>query len=140
MIKKRDKTSFESPDRLNRLVEGTKVVGELIADSNIRIDGEILGNVSCAGKVVLGEMAMIKGNLTCNEADIEGKIEGDVMVDSLLILREKSKIIGNIHTAKIEINQGAIFLGNCNMSGNKAGIKNAVPVNGKERKPEDIVY
>lgn len=139
MIKKKERTNFESPDRLNRLVEGTKIVGEMIADSNIRIDGEVIGNVTCAGKVVIGELANIKGNLTCNEADIEGNIDGDVQVDTLLVLREKARVVGNIQTAKIEINQGAIFLGNCNMSGNKNTTK-SVPVNNHKKQPEDIVY
>lgn len=138
MIKKKDKTAFDSPDRLNRLVEGTKVIGELITDSNIRIDGEVHGNITCAGKVVIGESAYIKGNLTCNEADVEGKIEGDIQVDVLLVLREKSKIVGNINTTKIEINQGAIFLGNCNMTGQKGQTK-SVPLS-NQKKPEDIVY
>lgn len=139
MLKKKDKSYFESPDRLNRIVEGTKIVGDIIADSNIRIDGEVQGNVSCAAKVVIGENAHIKGNLTCNEADVEGSVDGDLMIDSLLILREKSKVKGNIRTAKIEVNQGAIFLGNCDMGG-KSSSNKQVPVNNKKNQPEDIVY
>ncbi|MBU2018423.1 MAG: polymer-forming cytoskeletal protein [Bacteroidetes bacterium] len=135
---KKEKARFESPDRLNRIVEGTRIVGELIADSNIRIDGEVHGNVACAGKVVLGENGIIKGNLTCNEADIEGNIEGDLNIDILLCLKEKSKIIGNINTAKIEVNQGAIFLGNCTMGG--APQSKGVNVQNKKNQPEDIVY
>jgi cytoskeletal protein CcmA (bactofilin family) len=138
MILKKEKARFESPDRLNRIVEGTRIVGEFIADSNIRIDGEVHGNVACGGKVVLGENGIIKGNLTCNEADIEGKIEGDLNIDVLLCLREKSKIVGNINTARIEISQGALFLGNCSM-GNATSSK-GVPVQNKKNHPEDIVY
>ncbi len=139
MILKKEKASFESPDRLNRIVEGTRIIGELIADSNIRIDGEVKGNVSCAGKVVVGENGKIIGNLTCNEADVEGFIEGEVKTDALLCLREKSKIVGNIHTAKIEITQGAVFLGNCSMGGHSNANK-GVPIQHKKNQPEDIVY
>lgn len=117
MGKKSNSGNFEAPDRLNRLVEGAKIIGELITDSSIRIDGEVQGNITCAGKVLIGENAVIKGNLNCNEADVEGRITGDLKVEALLTLREKSKIEGNISTAKIEIHQGAIFLGNCSMGG-----------------------
>jgi cytoskeletal protein CcmA (bactofilin family) len=139
MLLKKEKTSFESPDRLNRIVEGTKLMGEMIADSNIRIDGEVIGNVTCAGKVVVGENGKITGNLTCNEADVEGLIEGDVQTDTLLCLREKSKVVGNIQTAKIEINQGAVFLGNCSMGSTNKRDK-GVPVQNRKTQPEDIVY
>ncbi len=135
--KKSSNGNFEAPDRLNRLVEGSKLIGELITDSSIRIDGEVDGNITCAGKVLLGENAVIKGNLSCNEADIEGNIKGDLNVEALLILREKAKVEGNIKTNKIEIHQGAIFLGNCAMGGIKSVAK--VVTNQQENQP-DIVY
>lgn len=139
MIGKKNNSNFEAPDRLNRFVEGTKLIGELITETSIRIDGEILGNVNCAGKVLVGESALIKGNLICAEADIEGRIEGDLKVDTLLVLREKARIHGNIDTAKIEIHQGAIFIGNCVMAGMKPTSKSAIPKNTVGH-PEDIVY
>lgn len=137
---KRDKNTFDSPDKLNRLVEGTKIVGDLTTVSNIRIDGEVEGNIQCSGKVVIGETALLKGNLSCSEADIEGNIEGDLMVDNLLILREKSKISGNISTQKIEIHQGAIFLGNCDMGGGKLGNQNPNKNGKNQKKSGDLVY
>ena len=54
---------FESPERLNRLVEGTKIVGDIFSESNLRIDGEVQGNISTAAKVVIGENGYLKGNL-----------------------------------------------------------------------------
>lgn len=116
MLKRKERIQFESPDRLNRLVEGTKVVGDLISESNIRIDGEVQGNVVTTSKVVIGENGYIKGNLTCQEADIEGKIDGKLMVEGLLILREQAKVNGDIYTAKLHVEEGAVFLGACKMT------------------------
>lgn len=132
------KPNFETPDRLNRIVEGAKLMGDLITDSSIRIDGEVIGNITCAGKVLLGENAIINGNLNCNEADVEGKVTGNLKVESLLTLREKARIEGDINTNKIEIHQGAIFLGNCSMGG-VAPAKNNLGKPAKEQQP-DIVY
>jgi len=139
MIGKKNNANFEAPDRLNRFVEGTKLIGELITESSIRIDGEIVGNIDCAGKVLIGENAIIKGNLICAEADIEGTVEGDIKIDGLLVLREKARITGNIDTSKIEIHQGAIFSGNCVMASLKPIFK-SVPIKPFEEQPEDIVY
>jgi cytoskeletal protein CcmA (bactofilin family) len=116
MLKRKERIQFESPDRLNRLVEGTKVVGDLISESNIRIDGEVQGNVVTTSKVVIGENGYIKGNLTCQEADIEGKIDGKLMIEGLLILREQAKVNGDIYTAKLHVEEGAVFLGACKMT------------------------
>ncbi len=124
MLRRKEKIPFESPDRLNRLVEGTRIIGDLVSESNIRIDGEVHGNVTATAKVVIGESGCIKGNLTCQEADIEGKIDGKLLIEGLLILREQAKVNGDIHTAKLHIEEGAVFLGECKMTA--AGVKNII--------------
>ena len=106
----------DSPDRLNVIVEGSKIIGDFIAESNVRIDGEIQGNVSSSSKIVIGSTGLIKGNLICADADVEGRIEGLLKVEGLLTLRAKAKVTGEITTAKIQIEEGAEFSGQCKMS------------------------
>ena len=132
MLKRKEKTQFEGPDRLNRIVEGTKIIGDLISESNIRIDGEVLGNITTSSKVVIGENGFLKGNLNCQEADIEGKIEGKLEIEGLLILREQAKVNGDIHTVKLHIEEGAVFVGSCKMSGHS--------LNTKSSNEDDLVY
>lgn len=114
MIRK-DKSNSESPERLNRLVEGSIVVGDLFAESNLRIDGEVKGNVSTTSKVVIGEKGKITGNLSCLNADVEGVVTGTIKVEEMLCLREQCKINGDIFTARIQIDEGATFNGKCQM-------------------------
>jgi len=116
MLKRKEKVPFESPDRLNRLVEGTKIIGDVFSESNLRIDGEIQGNISTSSKVVIGESGILRGNLTCLEADIEGTVEGKLMIENLLILREQAKVHGDILTGKLHIEEGAVFVGACKMN------------------------
>ena len=117
MIKKKDKIQFDSPDRLNRIVFGTKISGDIETDSNLRIDGEVIGNVVSRGKIVLGEQGKIEGDVSCVEADIEGTIAGKLEVEDSLVLREKAHIKGDIVTSRLQIEQGAIFVGSCKMAG-----------------------
>lgn len=114
-MKRKEKSTFESPERLNRLVEGSKIAGDLFADSNLRIDGEVIGNVSTSSKVVIGENGRVIGNLTCLNADIEGVVEGNIHVEETLVLRGKAKIDGDIYTSRIQIDEGAAFNGKCQM-------------------------
>lgn len=106
----------ESPDRLNVIVEGSIIEGDFSAESNVRIDGKIIGNVKCSAKLVLGQTGILKGTLTCQEADIEGTVEGDIIIKDSLTLRSNAKIIGNIVTSRLTIEDGAEFSGNCKMS------------------------
>lgn len=133
---KRTAVNADSPDRLNVLVEGSKVVGDMITVSNLRIDGEVIGNVSSAAKVVIGITGTIKGNLTCADADIEGKVEGILLVESLLSLRSNSNIEGEITTGKLQVEEGAKFSGTCKMS----NFKKAPDLKIMEQAKEDMVY
>ena len=135
MLKRRDKAQFESPDRLNRLVEGTKVVGDIVTDSNLRVDGEIVGNIFSRSKVVIGETGKVYGNISCSEADIEGNIDGSIEIEGLLVLRSSSKIVGDIVTSKLHIEEGAVFLGSCHMTGHEA-IRTQAHLVASEENPE----
>lgn len=107
----------------------------MITESNLRIDGEVLGNVTSASKVVVGENGSITGNLICSDADIEGRVNGILKIDGLLTLRAKAVVDGEITTSKFEVIEGAQFSGNCRMNNFSGGsnIKSTEP-------QEDLVY
>lgn len=110
-------SNINSPERLNRIVEGTSITGEVISESNIRIDGEVRGNIQTKGRVVIGPKGRVDGEVVCSNADIEGELIGTINVKELLSLKSTSKLQGDIITAKLMIEPGAIFAGTCSMGG-----------------------
>ena len=126
--------SYDSPDKLNVIVEGSKVIGDMITESNLRVDGEVKGNVSSAAKVVVGKSGVITGDLTCGEADIEGIVTGTIKIEGLLTLRSTANLNGEITTAKLQVEEGAQFTGNCRMSNSATA---ATKVSSSE---ENMVY
>tara|TARA_B110000003_G_C16534631_1_gene490283 strand:+ start:636 stop:1076 length:441 start_codon:yes stop_codon:yes gene_type:complete len=120
MVFKSDKSSMgnfgnQSPDKLNRIVEGTNVEGDIKSESNIRIDGYVKGTVTTKGRLVLGSTGKIDGEIICKNADIEGKLNGVIQVNELLSLKSTAILHGEISTNKLSIEPGAIFSGNCKM-------------------------
>jgi cytoskeletal protein CcmA (bactofilin family) len=105
----------QSPDKLNRIVEGTHIEGDIKSESNIRIDGYVKGTVSTKGRLVLGATGKIDGEIICKNADIEGKLNGIIEVNELLSLKSTAILHGEISTNKLSIEPGAIFSGNCKM-------------------------
>lgn len=124
MLKRQERLAFDSPDRVNRLVEGTKITGDIVSESNIRIDGTVDGNVSSSAKIVIGENGAVTGNISCTDADIEGALHGDAQINGVLILREKATIHGDINTVRIHIEEGAKFNGACRMNSNESIVHN----------------
>lgn len=112
-----------APDRLNRIVEGTSIKGEINADSNLRIDGTVKGHVTTKGRLVVGVNGKIEGDIICQNADIEGQVEGTIKVDELLSLKATAKLDGEMTTNKLHIEPGAEFSGTCTMGNNKSSSK-----------------
>lgn len=100
---------------LNRIVEDSRITGEFKSTSDIRIDGNLNGNLITTGKLVLGVSGRIEGDVTCENAEIEGIVSGKVTVRQLLSLKASSQVEGDIYTDKISIEPGAVFTGTCRM-------------------------
>ena len=104
---------------INSLGQGTKLVGDLNAQNDMRIDGTLEGNLSCAGKLILGPKGLITGQIDCQNAVIEGSIDGIIRVKELLQVKESANITGEITTSKLLVQPGAIFNVKCSMGGQK---------------------
>ncbi|HKK40535.1 MAG TPA: polymer-forming cytoskeletal protein [Cryomorphaceae bacterium] len=107
----------QTPEKLNRIVSGTSIEGEIKTDSNIRIDGTVKGTVTAKGRLVVGASGTIDGEIVCENADIEGKITGQISVNGLLSLKATARLECDISTKKLAIEPGAVFTGNCTMGG-----------------------
>ncbi len=107
----------QTPEKLNRIVSGTSIEGEIKTDSNIRIDGTVKGTITAKGRLVVGSSGIIDGEVICENADIEGKITGQISVNGLLSLKSTARLECDITTKKLAIEPGAVFTGNCTMGG-----------------------
>lgn len=99
----------------NVIAQGTHITGTIETNSDIRIDGILDGNLSCQGKVVIGQQGSITGDIICNNADIHGNVEGKVQVSDTLSLKATSTLTGDIHTKILSIEPNAVFNGSCEM-------------------------
>jgi cytoskeletal protein CcmA (bactofilin family) len=108
----KDKNNFDQPEKLNRLVVGTKLVGDLSTESSLRVDGSIHGNINCSGKIVIGKEGNIIGDVISVQAEIEGTVEGDLKVEDILILQKTAIVKGAMSVGRLVIEDGAQIGGN----------------------------
>jgi cytoskeletal protein CcmA (bactofilin family) len=120
--KKNSNASSEPGANQNRVNEGTIITGDIVSKGFFRIDGSIEGKVTTPSKVVIGKNGLIKGTLTCENADIEGTFEGTLNVSDILTLRSTAKIIGDVTAGKLSVEPGALFNATCVMSTGKETI------------------
>jgi cytoskeletal protein CcmA (bactofilin family) len=106
---------------VNLIGNGTKIIGDITSNGDVRIDGHLIGNIVITGKFVLGANGIIEGNVTSANADLSGEVKGIVTISETLLLKSSAKINGDIVTGKLAIEPGALFTGTCNMG---AKVKN----------------
>ena len=101
-----DNKFFSSPS-VDVIEKSTKIIGNIFSKADFRIDGEVEGNITTSGKVVVGANGKISGKLNCSNADISGNISGNVEVSETLSLMLDSYVQGEIVTGKLSVEEGA---------------------------------
>lgn len=97
---------------------GTTVKGDISSNGDLRIDGTIIGNISSSAKIVVGASGTVEGDITGNQADIVGKVSGNIKAKELLQLRGESVVTGNLYAGKLQVEPSATFNGQCHMGAN----------------------
>ncbi|MBQ0077423.1 MAG: polymer-forming cytoskeletal protein [Bacteroidales bacterium] len=104
-----------SVNDVSRISSLTVIKGEVSSVNDIRVDGKVDGKLYSKGKIVVGQMADLKGCLLCNNVDFWGKMKGDIYVRDLLTLKSSSVIDGSINVNKLQVEMGAQINGTCHM-------------------------
>jgi cytoskeletal protein CcmA (bactofilin family) len=95
--------------------EGTVFQGDIRFTDGLRIDGEVIGNVTAQGDqrsmLVVSENAKITGRIRAGHVIINGAINGPVESDHLLELQPKARIVGDVSYQALEMHQGATIDG-----------------------------
>lgn len=115
MTKEQKRAAEEFHTASTHIGKGTTVEGNIETGGNIRIEGKVNGFVRSKAKVALGPVSAVEGNITAQNADIEGDVHGKIEVADLLTLKSTAVINGDIQTGKLVVEPGASFNGNCSM-------------------------
>ena len=92
------------------LSEGVSVKGELHFDRQLRINGNFEGFLCSPGKIIVGPSGSVKGDIELDEAEIHGKVLGNITVKHLF-LSSTARVLGNIKASSLHIEKGAKLTG-----------------------------
>ncbi|MDZ4668104.1 MAG: polymer-forming cytoskeletal protein [bacterium] len=115
-IFKPSKNNTFNPQEINVLNAGTKIVGDLNSEGDLRIDGTVKGNIEIKTKLVLGVSSSVDGNVNAQNCDVSGNVNGTITVSELLTIKASAKIQGDISCNKLVIESGAEFNGKSTMN------------------------
>jgi len=89
-----------------------KVVGQIYSREDLFVDGEVEGTVeSLEHKLTIGPNGVVKAAIKAREVVALGTVQGNVEATEKLEIRKDAKLVGDIKTARIIIEDGAYFKG-----------------------------
>lgn len=89
--------------------------GTIETSGSFRIDGRLKGSVKAEGHIVVGENALVEGDLHGKSILIAGAVRGEVKAEEKLELTSKGKLYGNFQAEKLLVEEGALLRGECRM-------------------------
>ena len=102
------------------LGKGSAFEGKLIFEGTVRIDGIFKGEIESSDNLVIGENASVKAEIRVNTIMISGEVEGNIEAKTKVEIHAPGKMIGNIKTPSLIIEEGVIFEGSCRMTEERA--------------------
>jgi cytoskeletal protein CcmA (bactofilin family) len=93
--------------------------GSLTLEGNVRVDGQLEGELHSTGTLTVGEQAVIRGNITTGTLITSGKIKGNVIASEKIKILKPGILIGDIRTPAIYIEAGARFHGLSDMGAHR---------------------
>src|ERR1041385_7677780 len=95
---------------------GTVVTGEANFKAMMRVDGHLSGRInSSSGTLIVGANGKVDANIEVAIAIVHGTVNGDIIATQRLELGRAAQLNGNIQTASLMIEPGAVFEGSCKM-------------------------
>lgn len=111
------------------LGKNVTVKGQIFAREDLTIDGEVEGTVEChEHRLTIGPNARVQAGLKAREIVIHGSIQGNVEAADKIDIKKEAKLVGDIKTSRIVIEDGAYFKGSIDISKSAAPNKNAPPI------------
>ncbi|WP_072909098.1 bactofilin family protein [Malonomonas rubra] len=115
--------SIEKADIKAFLGPGSKFEGKLSFDEMVRLDGSFVGEINSSDTLVVGDTAVIEGEINVGALILSGQFSGNVKATTMVELRAPAKVEGTIETPQLKIEEKVIFNGQVKMTSGPLDLK-----------------
>ncbi len=120
---------------------GTTLTGETEFHAMLRVDGHLIGTVtSDSGTLIIGTNGQVDANITVAAAMVNGTVNGDIYATEKLHLGRTARVMGNIQSPRLIVEEGAILEGSCNMLKARETQEEEAVVAANIQQPENPTY
>jgi len=115
MFKGKKKTKID-PNMTDTLIgEGTTFEGKIKSEAGLRVEGQMIGDIDCAGDITVGENGVARSHIKARNVVIAGQVMGNVSASAKLTIKATGQLHGNLSAKELSIESGGVFQGSSNM-------------------------
>jgi cytoskeletal protein CcmA (bactofilin family) len=82
----------------------------------LRVDGHLMGTVASeSGTLLVGTNGQVDANISVAAALVNGNVNGDIVATEKIQLGRTARVVGNITTPRLILEDGAVLEGSCSM-------------------------
>jgi len=121
----------ESEDKIldvNASMQGNMVFKDPV---NLKINGTFEGTLTTKGNLTIGESAEVKADIIGENIVIAGQVNGDIIAERSLKLIPPARVIGDIKTPSLTIEEGSTLHGKTHMIFDESELNRLAPRNKK---------
>ncbi len=108
-----------SDANMTNLTTDVDIKGTIKFDKVLKIEGKFEGEkVTNEGELIVGKTGTVKANVKVKNATIEGRLDGNVFAAEKVELKQKAQLIGDLQARTLVIEEGVVFVGQCNVNPN----------------------
>ena len=125
---------------------GARLEGNVVSAGNLRIDGQVKGQINADGDVVLSPQSQVEADIRSQNVSVAGRFKGNILVKGKAHLARGGRIDGNITSKTLVVEEGGIFHGQSNMDAGPGSpstqaaqqSSGAAAKEGEEKKPDQV--
>lgn len=95
--------------------QGLTVEGEITSEDEVTVQGTVRGRLSSETAVTIDGGAVVEADVSAGTLSVAGNVTGNVSASDRVDLLAGSRLVGDVRTARITIQDGASFKGNVDM-------------------------
>ncbi|HXG34086.1 MAG TPA: polymer-forming cytoskeletal protein [Bryobacteraceae bacterium] len=111
----------EAPKGTALIGKSVVIKGQIFSREDLYVDGEVEGTLELQdNRLTVGPHGTVKANIKAKEAVIIGTVHGNIEAAEKLDIRKDAKLVGDVKTARIVIEDGAYFKGSIDITRGEA--------------------
>lgn len=120
-ISREERMTDQTSTEVTIVGQGAKLEGTVVSAGSLRIDGQVKGQISADGDVILSPQSQVEADIRAVNVTVAGRFKGNLFAKQTAELARGGRVDGNITAKSLIVAEGGVFNGQSSMDSQGQG-------------------